>query len=135
MTAFGNLTWIEGRVTNFENASSSPQETWITRLMPVTGLAGLRFDDEEGRFWAETVVRAAGTADKLSFGDQRDTSRIPAGGTPSYAVWDLRLGCALGTATEVDVTLENITDVDYRVHGSGLNMPGFQFILGVTTRF
>ena len=33
------------------------------------------------------------------------------------------------------VLLENITDVDYRVHGSGLNRPGRNFVFGMTTTF
>lgn len=39
--------------------------------------------------------------------------------------WSLRLA----------VAFENITDQDYRVHGSGINEPGFNFTFGAELRF
>ena len=132
---FGNATFTEGRITNFDSGASTPQETYLTRLMPLTTQIGLRYEEELGKFWAETVLVYAGDADKLSFSDQRDSSRIPPGGTPSYAVWHIRGGWQLSEATSLDVLLENVTDVDYRVHGSGLNRPGRNLIVGFSTEF
>jgi hemoglobin/transferrin/lactoferrin receptor protein len=31
---------------------------------------------------------------------------------------------------ELFVTLDNLTDIDYRVHGSGVNEPGINAIVG-----
>lgn len=134
-TLFGNITYMEGEVTNFETAGAAASETYLTRLMPITGQGGLRWESEQRGLWAETVVVAVGTADKLSFGDVRDTSRIPPGGTPSYTLWHLRGGWDLNERTSIDVLLENVTDVDYRVHGSGLNRPGRNLIFGMQTTF
>ena len=39
--------------------------------------------------------------------------------------WSLRLA----------VAIENIADQDYRVHGSGINEPGFNFTFGAELRF
>jgi hemoglobin/transferrin/lactoferrin receptor protein len=134
-TVLCNFTFLDGRVTNFEGPTSALTDDHPTRLMPLTVQVGARYDDERGRFWAESTLTIAADADKLSFNDQRDTSRIPPGGTPGYQVWDLRGGWRLAERTTVDVLLENVTDVDYRVHGSGSNMPGRSLIVGFETRF
>ena len=111
------------------------QETYLTRLMPLTGQLGLRWEEETGKYWFETVVVHAEEADKLSFGDKNDTSRIPPGGTPSYTVWHARAGARISEDATLYALLENITDVDYRIHGSGLNRPGMNFILGMEVEF
>ncbi len=134
-TLFGNATYMEGRITNFENSSSTLAETYLTRLMPFTAQLGLRWEDERGRFWAEGVVVRAEDADRLSFNDEGDTSRIPPGGTPSYTVAHLRSGWNVSDRSRLHVLLENITDVDYRIHGSGLNRPGRNLVLSFETSF
>ena len=103
--------------------------------MPLTMQMGLRYDDPLDRFFAETRVLHAENADKLSFGDQRDTSRIPRGGTPGYTVWHSYGGFNFDERTTVLLALENITDVDYRIHGSGLNMAGRNLVISLETRF
>jgi hemoglobin/transferrin/lactoferrin receptor protein len=103
--------------------------------MPFTTIVGLRWEDAEGRFHAETWVVRAEDADKLSAGDQRDTQRIPPGGTPSYTTWNARCGWQASERSALELALENITDVDYRVHGSGSNAPGCNFVVGMRTTF
>ena len=134
-TLFGNAAFTEGRVTNFEGGSATLRETYLSRLMPLTGQIGLRWEQPSGEFWAETVIVHAERADKLSFSDRRDSSRIPSGGTPGYTVWNLRGGWQISDKSSLDLLLENITDADYRVHGSGLNRPGRNFVVGIATRF
>ena len=134
-TVFGNATYMNGRVTNFDNNTATLAATYPTRLMPLSGQIGLRWDEAEGGFWAETVVVHAEAADKLSFGDLRDSTRIPPGGTPGYTIWHLRGGWNISTTSTFDVLLENVTDYDYRIHGSGLNRPGRSLIIGFATRF
>ncbi len=135
ITVFGNGTYTDGEITNFENNSSTLAKTYPTRLMPLTLQAGLRWEPRTSPVYCETVVIHAEKADKLSFSDQRDTSRIPAGGTPSYTVWHLRGGWYVSDSTTFNVLLENVTDVDYRIHGSGLNRPGRNLIVGFTSTF
>lgn len=134
-TAFGNGTYIDGRVTNFENNTATLSETYLSRLMPLTLQAGLRWEPNDCPVWAESVVVHAEKADKLSFSDRRDTSRIPDGGTPSYTVLHLRAGWYVSESTTFNLLLENVTDADYRVHGSGSNRPGRNMILGFTSTF
>jgi hemoglobin/transferrin/lactoferrin receptor protein len=133
---FGNATYMEGRVANYELLGGTLEDAYMTRLMPLTVLAGVRYEEPEtGRFWGETLVRFADDADKLSGSDLRDTQRIPPGGTPGYAAWDIGMGYRFDDSSLLNVRLENVTDVDYRVHGSGTNMPGRNFIVTLETRF
>ena len=74
----------------------------------------------------------ADDADKLSTRDEGDTSRIPPGGTPDYFVLHVRGGWRIAENVSLNASLENLTDEDYRVHGSGQNMPGMNLILGLT---
>jgi hemoglobin/transferrin/lactoferrin receptor protein len=134
-TIYGVNSWQYGRVENFNGASLERTEEYVSRLMPFTTIVGLRWEDAEGRFHAETWVVRAEDADKLSAGDQRDTQRIPPGGTPSYTTWNARCGWQASERSALELALENITDVDYRVHGSGSNAPGCNFVVGMRTTF
>jgi len=81
------------------------------------------------------VARLAAAQDRLSTRDRADTQRIPPGGTPGYQVLTLRGGRSLGDRWTISAAVENLTDEDYRVHGSGLNEPGRNFVAGVEARF
>ena len=131
---FGALTFLEGRRDTFPTSAPVAEEEYLDRLMPFTGRLGARWDDPDERGWAEAAVRFADEADRLSTRDEGDTSRIPPGGTPGYAVLDLRGGWTLADGLRLDVGLENLFDEDYRIHGSGLNMPGRNLVVGLTWR-
>lgn len=132
---FGTNSWQYGRVSNFNQNGTQRGEEFVSRLMPFTSLIGLRWEDAEGRFHAETMVVRAEDAEKTSAGDNRDTQRIPPGGTPGYTIWNLRCGWQLDDRTSLELACENVTDVDYRVHGSGSNSPGRNFVVGMRTVF
>jgi hemoglobin/transferrin/lactoferrin receptor protein len=132
---FGAFGWQYGRVLNFDAGGLTASEEYISRLMPLTTMLGIRFQPVEARWHVETLVLRAEDADKLSAGDQRDTQRIPPGGTPSYTLWNLNVGWAISDQATLDAGVDNITDVDYRVHGSGSNGVGRNFVLGVSVRF
>ena len=77
----------------------------------------------------------AAKADKLSLKDQSDTQRIPPGGTPGYRVINLRSGIKIKKSTTCILGIENITDEAYRIHGSGVNEPGRNFVVSIAYKF
>jgi hemoglobin/transferrin/lactoferrin receptor protein len=85
--------------------------------------------------WIEGLLTVADEQDRLSSGDQGDTTRIPPGGTPGYTVWTLRGGFRPLEHLDVTLAVENLTDVDYRLHGSGINEPGTSAVLGLRYTF
>jgi hemoglobin/transferrin/lactoferrin receptor protein len=133
--AFGGATWMEGKVDTFPTSAPVIEREYIDRLMPLTLHAGLGWENEPGTRWAEFSSHYAAEADRLSTRDEGDTSRIPPGGTPSYLVFHVRGGMDLSERVRVTGAVENLLDEDYRIHGSGLNMPGRNFVLGLTASF
>jgi outer membrane receptor protein involved in Fe transport len=77
----------------------------------------------------------AGPQDRLSLSDGVD-ARIPLGGSPAYATFDLRAGWRFEASTDagalrmqLTAVLENVLDQVYRVHGSGINGAGRGLLL------
>lgn len=133
-TAFVVNSWQYGRVDGFD-ASRNPITDYTSRIMPMTTIVGLRWENQPGDFHCGAEVVRAEDADKLSVGDQADTQRIPPGGTPSYTLWNLRCGFRLDPRVSLEIACENVSDVDYRVHGSGSNGLGRNFIVGMSATF
>lgn len=132
---WGNFTWMEG-ILETPTAVGGPLRTEpVSRLMPTTVNYGLRWEHESHRYWAEFAGTVAGTQDKLSSGDVLDTQRIPPGGTPGYEVFHLRAGWRPCENFSLTAALENLSDADYRIHGSGLNEPGRNFVMTLDVRF
>jgi hemoglobin/transferrin/lactoferrin receptor protein len=107
----------------------------MSKVPPPTAVLGARWRHESGRFWLEAVTRMAGKQDRLSPSDERDTQRIPPGGTPGYGVLTLRGGVKVTKDLKLNAAIENVFDKDYRIHGSGQNEPGRSFVLSVDRTF
>ncbi len=132
---FGAFAWMYGEIDTYPTSNPVTRSEPIDRIMSPTGHLGLRWDHPNKKFWAEIVGTAAGEADQLSTRDQADTQRIPPGGTPGYVKVDLRGGWKIKDGLEVWAGLENLTNADYRIHGSGVNEPGINFKIGMKWRF
>ena len=83
----------------------------------------------------EGLVTITANQDRLSPRDEADTQRIPPGGTPGYTVYTLRAGLEPRANLLVSLALENLTNKDYRLHGSGVNEPGTNVVLSLRWRF
>lgn len=127
--------WMEGEVDGYPTSAPVKQREPLSRVMPATGRLALRWQPANSKYWVEAEVEAADKADRLSSGDKRDTQRIPPGGTPAYAVATLRGGAQVTRAFSLTAALENITDEDYRIHGSGINEPGRHLVVSARYDF
>ena len=116
--------------SNYSAIDRAPDRLMPTQLHLVT-----RYRPTGSDWWAEGTALAVGDGDRLSLKDERDTSRIPGDGTPGYLLFGLRAGKTLGEDSSVFLAAENLGDVDYRVHGSGLNGPGRNFVLSFQQSF
>jgi hemoglobin/transferrin/lactoferrin receptor protein len=134
-TLWANFTWMRGELDTPLVAGGAQVTEPVSRLMPTTLHSGLRWLHPNRRVWAEFAASFAGEQDRLASNDRRDTERIPVDGTPGYGVCHLRAGWNPCRYTTLTAALENLTDEDYRVHGSGLNEPGRAFILMAEFRF
>ncbi|WP_166442570.1 TonB-dependent receptor [Phragmitibacter flavus] len=132
---FGSVAWQDGKVEGFPNSTTERVEEPVSRLLPLSGLVGLRWDSPAERFWVEGTVLMVDRQDRLNAGDRADTQRIPPGGTPGYTVATLRSGWRVTDAFTLTAAVENLSDEAYRVHGSGVNEPGVNFVFGAEVRF
>ncbi len=142
-TAFSSASWLDGEAdTSSQRRASGTQPDGtspnvrepLDRLMPPSGQFGARWSTPGGRFWLESLLALARRADELSSRDRADVQRIPPGGTPGYAVWTLRGGWR-GDRWAASAAIENLTDEEYRIHGSGLNEPGRSFVTSIEIGF
>lgn len=122
-------SWMEGNVDAYPTSDPVAVRDSISRLMPPTGQAAVRWQPAGRPYWLEAVVDAAEKATRLSADDARDGQRIPPGGTPGYAVLTLRGGATVRDDLQLTVALENVADEDYRIHGSGVNEPGRNLVV------
>lgn len=134
---YGVFTWMDGELSpQFSAADPSKPEVGPTsRLMPTQVTAGLRWTSLSKQYWADASGTLVKTQNKLSFGDKSDTSRIPPGGTPGYALMGVRAGWRVSKAFTATAGLENIANTDYRVHGSGVQGPGRNAVVNVDYKF
>jgi hemoglobin/transferrin/lactoferrin receptor protein len=126
---FGLFAWQDGEVEGYPTSAPVPVTEPVSRLLPTQFQLGTRWTRPDQRLWAELAVTHAWRQDDLSASDRRDTQRIPPGGTPSFTVADAAVGWRINDYMQLAFRVDNFTDEDYRVHGSGTNMPGRNFIL------
>lgn len=129
-TVSGFAAWQDGRTETTAFVGGPVTDEPGSRLLPLTGSLALRWTAPSEKFWVEGRVLAAGEEDRLSASDRADVQRIPTLGTPGYVVYMLHGGWQATDHLELNAGLENITDDDYRNHGSGQNEPGFNAIVG-----
>lgn len=134
-TALGAITWMEGELDTFPTSDPVKVREPVSRLMPLTAQLGLRWDSPDENVWCEALLTLADEQDKLTTADEADTQRIPPGGTPGYGVLTLRGGWHVTHNLLLSAAIENVTDENYRIHGSGLNEPGINFIFGIEYTF
>lgn len=123
---------IDGKADAYPAANSPKVREPIDLLMPASWRVGARWTAPEPRLRIEALVEHADTQDQLSSRDRADVQRIPPGGTPAYTVLNLRSEWQVSSNLTLSVAVDNLTDEDYRIHGSGVNEPGRNLILSLT---
>ncbi len=130
-SAYGAVSWIDGNVEDEPGRFVSPR-----RLPPVAGSAGLRYETPGGDIYGEFFIRWAAAQSNLNPEDEADY-RIcedpdrpgqlldDCQGTPGWATLNWRAGLLVTPNLALDLRIENLGDTHYRVHGSGIDAPGF----------
>jgi hemoglobin/transferrin/lactoferrin receptor protein len=117
---YGNLGWTRGD----DRIAGQP----LRRIPPPRGVVGSRWQVRPD-LWLDFHAVFAGRQDRLAPGDVTDP-RIQAGGTPGFATFDLSGGLELNGIGTFTLALDNLTNESYRLHGSGIDGPGFNIVLG-----
>ena len=141
-----SFSWMDGEVEQMldNNATGtvaingrnySPVNRATTRLMPVQAKFSTHFAPVGSNWSSALSFLAVSKADDLSLKDETDITRIPSSGTPAYFLTNFYGSYDLSDSSLISLAVENIGDVDYRVHGSGLNGAGRNFILSCSLMF
>ena len=131
-TLSGFAAWQEGETESPMFIGGPEVQRPNTRQLPLSGSLALRWQDRSDKFWIEARLLAATEEDRIDPADQvLDNQRIPTGGTPGYISIALRAGWRIHDRLDLNCALENLTDEDYRIHGSGQNEAGFGAICGI----
>jgi outer membrane receptor protein involved in Fe transport len=83
--------------------------------------------------FSEMYVWALARQDRLSPGDIKDI-RIPEGGTPGWTTMNFRCGIHITKNLIIIVSLENLFNIEYKYHGSGIFSPGRQLVVSLNYR-
>jgi len=135
-SVLGAATFMDGKVETYPTSDPERVREPIDRRMPLTGYIGLRWDHPDRKYWVEGLWVAANEADDLSTRDKADTQRIPPEeGTPNYAIVNIRSGWEINQWVRLSVAVENLTNEDYRIHGSGQTEPGTNVVFGLDCKF
>ena len=132
---FGFLAWQDGELEVYPDSTTVKKTEPMSRLLPMTGLIGLRWQPEAAKYWVEGIVKASDNQDDLSTADKNDKQRIPPGGTAGYVTFGIRGGYEINSYFSINGAIENIGNIDYRIHGSGVNEPGLNLIISAKVSF
>lgn len=122
---------IDGEADAYPAASSPKVREPVDLLMPTSWRVGARWTAPQQRLRLEALVEHADEQDQLSSRDLADTQRIPPGGTPGYTVFGIRSEWQASAHLTLSLAVDNLTDEDYRIHGSGFNEPGRNVIMSL----
>jgi outer membrane receptor protein involved in Fe transport len=100
-----------------------PARVPLSRVPPLNGIGEAGWRSRRWGVYVVGAVRWARAQTRLAPQDRVD-ARIPRGGTPGYAVFDLRAGYRWGDRILFSLVFENVADMAYRHHGSSTNGPG-----------
>ena len=117
-----NYTWGEQQVSGNDAEPAG-------RIPPLNGELVLSYD-AGGDYRFESWLRFAGGQDRLSARDVRDV-RIDPEGTPGWVVTGASVQASFADDWLISISLDNLLDKRYRVHGSGLDAAGRNLSIGV----
>ncbi len=103
----------------------------MRRVPPMNGQVQLQY---QHKTWTASIENLfASKQDRLAQGD-KDDNRIPKGGTPGWNLINLYAGYGFGKV-QIQTAIVNVFNVDYRMHGSGINGAGRNLNLSIIYHF
>jgi hemoglobin/transferrin/lactoferrin receptor protein len=136
----GGIAWSEGYTDTYYKNSNNQIVTVNDdhlRTAPLAGFAALRWQTRDKRVFVEFYNQAVDREDRLTYSERQggDTQRVSKQGTSGYYTAGVRAGWQVCDYANIGVAIDNLLDKDYRVHGSGSNEAGRNFILSLDMRF
>jgi len=93
----------------------------MRRIPPLHG--GFNLSCTRKKLFLNSELLFAATQNRLSAGDKADNRMNPSG-TPGWAIINVQANYLFNSHFSISLQAQNIGDVDYRMHGSGINGVG-----------
>lgn len=103
----------------------------MRRIPPFNGRTFIQLTQPNIQYSLEYIYAAA--QNRLAQGD-KDDNRIPKGGTPGFGLLNFHLSTKI-TGVQFRTGVNNIFNIDYRMHGSGINGMGRNLYISAQFRF
>ncbi|MBI2930815.1 MAG: TonB-dependent receptor [Planctomycetes bacterium] len=133
VSLFADWAYVKGEAEALIGGATTEQP--LSKINPSTAHLGVRYEPKGTGVWIEGLATLVRHQHHLSPTDATDTQRIPPGGTPGFGVLGVRGGYRVSERLLISAAVENLTDKDYRLHGSGQNEPGTNFIASIDVSF
>ena len=125
-------SYMTGKTDQFPTSTQQAERDYISRLMPLMGNVSVRYQPQQSPWYGELQLLTAARADRLSQRDIGDTDRIPLNGTPGYSVINVFGSYRFSESLSINASIENLFDKNYRIHGSGQNEVGRNFVVSLS---
>jgi len=122
---------ISGRMHYTYGENITDQEP-LSGIPPMSGLAEISWQGEDIK--TDLSFRFVFAQNRLSAIDKLDL-RIPEGGSSRWHTVNWRISKEIHSRISISLAFNNIFDMNYREHLSGLNAPGRNLIFGARSRF
>lgn len=122
----GFLDWQANRnlsvdmFASFNHGQNLSKSEPLRRVPPFNGNFSMKY--KFPKIYIKGQLAWADKQDRLAQGD-KDDNRIPVNGTPGWRVLNIYSGYTFGKA-QLQLSAQNLFNVDYRTHGSGINAVG-----------
>lgn len=123
--------WFFDLFASFNHGRNISRGEPLRRVPPFNGNVSMRY--KLNKFYMKGELGWADKQDRLAQGD-RDDNRIPSGGTPGWKVLNFYSGYSLKNL-QLRLSAQNLFNVDYRTHGSGINSVGRSLWTSLTFDF
>ena len=113
VSAKANISYVYGQSVTLNEP--------MRRIPPLHG--GFSISYARKNLFLNSELLFAATQDRLSAGDKADNRMNPLG-TPGWAIVNVQANYLFNSHFSISLQAQNIGDVDYRMHGSGINGVG-----------
>jgi len=122
-----NTRWVLSGSMTYTFGQNITRNEPARRIPPLFGRFSTEYRIKD--LWINIEWQAAAKQNRLASGDKED-NRIPDGGTPGWNIFNIHTSYSF-RFVDVDLSLINLFNHDYRFHGSGVNGCGRSAFLTV----
>jgi outer membrane receptor protein involved in Fe transport len=113
ITTKANISYVYGQSVTLNEP--------MRRIPPLHG--GFNISYARKKLFLNSELLFAATQDRLSAGDKADNRMNPLG-TPGWAIVNVQANYLFNSHLSISLQAQNLGNVDYRMHGSGINGVG-----------